>query len=90
MLTTKDPLEFLARLTPHVRRLRALAIPGEHAFIPAAEAAAAARAAGIADADAAPGIKAALDALIEATDRPHRVLICGSLYLAGAILAENG
>jgi dihydrofolate synthase/folylpolyglutamate synthase len=46
----------------------------------------AARAAGIADAREAPDVAAALREL----DAPRRVLVCGSLYLAGAVLAENG
>ena len=49
---------------------------------------AATRAAGIAAVEAA-SVQAAL-AVIVARDPMARVLICGSLYLAGHILRENG
>jgi len=39
-----------------------------------------------------PDVRAALAAIRESFDakQPPRILICGSLYLAGSILAENG
>lgn len=88
MLTTKRPEEFLAPLAPWVRSLRAVHIPGEEASHSAADAAAAARTAGIVDAGPAVSVEAALDGLAAAA--PARVLICGSLYLAGSVLADNG
>ncbi|HYG89732.1 MAG TPA: folylpolyglutamate synthase/dihydrofolate synthase family protein [Azospirillum sp.] len=88
MLASKEPAEFLAPLVPYVRRLRAVAIPGEDASLPAEAAAAAARAAGIADAAPAADTASALASLAE--DTAGRALICGSLYLAGTVLAENG
>jgi dihydrofolate synthase / folylpolyglutamate synthase len=85
MLKTHDATAFLGPLTPHVAQLAAIAIPGEANSLSADEAAAAARAAGIA-ASARPSIAAA----IAAVARPNtRTLICGSLYLAGRVLAEN-
>lgn len=93
MLATKEPRDFLAPLAPFVSRLRAVAIPGEEAGLGAGEAAEAARAAGIADASPAADAGEALGALTadpEAGARPARVLICGSLYLAGAILSGHG
>ena len=48
----------------------------------------AARAAGLA-AETAPSVAAAL-AAIAARNPEARVLICGSLYLAGAVLTANG
>jgi dihydrofolate synthase/folylpolyglutamate synthase len=49
-----------------------------------------ARAAGI-PAEAGPSVAGALDrSLAIATGGPLRVLICGSLYLAGTVLVENG
>jgi dihydrofolate synthase / folylpolyglutamate synthase len=35
-------------------------------------------------------VAAALAALVAGRNGPARVLICGSLYLAGSVLAENG
>ena len=63
---------------------------GDHALTPQ-DAAAAARAAGFADVREAPHVRAALTDLWARFGRaPGRVLIAGSLYLAGAVLAENG
>ncbi|NYZ13400.1 bifunctional folylpolyglutamate synthase/dihydrofolate synthase [Azospirillum sp. RWY-5-1] len=90
MLSSKQPEEFLAPLAPHIGRLRAVHIPSEEASLDAAAAAAAARAVGIADAVAVRSVAAALDAILEAGGPPARVLVCGSLYLAGSVLAENG
>jgi dihydrofolate synthase / folylpolyglutamate synthase len=94
MLATKEPRDFLAPLAPFATSLRAVAIPGEEAGLGANEAAEAARQAGIRDAAPADDAGTALDALIAsgtpAGNRPARILICGSLYLAGAILSEHG
>jgi dihydrofolate synthase/folylpolyglutamate synthase len=38
----------------------------------------------------AASVDAALAALAETEPRPARVLICGSLYLAGHVLRDNG
>lgn len=92
MLGTKDPAAFLAPLAGHAAALRAVPIPGEATALTAAEAAVQARTAGIRDAAPADTPEAALDALaaLAATGSgPCRVLICGSLYLAGQILARN-
>jgi dihydrofolate synthase / folylpolyglutamate synthase len=86
MLATHDPRGFLEALAPSVERLAAVAIPGEDNALPAVALVAAASALGIA-AESAPGIAAAVSA---AAAPGARVLICGSLYLAGRVLAENG
>lgn len=90
MLGSKRPLDFLTPLAPHVRRLRAVTIPEEANSVPAADAAAFARQAGM-DAAASTDVTTALSELVTAdTGRhPARWLICGSLYLAGSVLAEN-
>ncbi|MGD9538248.1 MAG: folylpolyglutamate synthase/dihydrofolate synthase family protein [Alphaproteobacteria bacterium] len=87
MLNTKTVDGFLAPLAPHVRRLAAVAIPGEANSLPAEAVAAAAHGLGIA-AGTAPSVAAALGRLADVS--PSRILICGSLYLAGTVLAENG
>jgi dihydrofolate synthase/folylpolyglutamate synthase len=89
MLSTKEPIAFLRPLAPLVRTLHAVTIPGEHASLTAAQSAAASREAGIETSEAA-DVAAALDAIVRAEPAPARVLICGSLYLAGTVLAENG
>jgi dihydrofolate synthase / folylpolyglutamate synthase len=91
MLNTKDAAGFLAPLAPHAQTLAAVTIPGEKNPLPADEIAAAARSVGL-DARQSPSIEAALDRITEgaATGPPARILICGSLHLAGVVLAENG
>ena len=85
MLSTKDAPRFLTRLKPHVARLRTVAVPGEAASISAEDLATIARAAGFTDVAPATDIDVALTALSAAS----RVMISGSLYLAGAVLARN-
>ena len=88
MLRSKDPEGFLRPLAPVADGLAAVAIPGEGASLGADELAAAARAAGV-EAAPAPSVAAALDGIVAAAPGA-RVLICGSLYLAGRVLRENG
>ncbi len=88
MLNTKDVTGYMRPLAPHVTRLHAVSIPGEKNTLPAEETRNAARAAGI-EAVTAPSVAEALAGI--ALQSPEaRVLICGSLYLAGSILRENG
>ena len=88
MLNTKDVSGYMRPLSARLKRLIAVEIPGEPNTLPAAATRDAAQAAGLA-ADIAPSVQAALDA-IAAVAPSARVLICGSLYLAGQILRENG
>jgi dihydrofolate synthase/folylpolyglutamate synthase len=88
-LKTKDTAAFLAHFKGLVREVIAVPIPGEHIARPAEEVAGFAASAGLA-ASVAPGVGAALDALCGRDwPKPPRILIAGSLYLAGAVLAEN-
>jgi len=88
MLNTRRPEEFLAPLAPFIAGLRAVTIPGEKNALPADALAEAAFGLGLAAAPAA-SIAAALDALGREGGPAARVLVCGSLYLVGAALAEN-
>ena len=88
MLRSKDPAGFLAPLAAVVDGLAAVAIPGEGASLGADELARAAREAGL-EAEVAPGVLEAVGGIVERAPGA-RVLICGSLYLAGAVLRENG
>ncbi len=88
MLNTKDVRGYLEPLAPHVTRLHAVSIPGEANTLPAEVTRDAAIAAGI-DAVTADTVAGALQAV--ARNAPGaRVLICGSLYLAGSVLRDNG
>ncbi|MEE8549175.1 MAG: folylpolyglutamate synthase/dihydrofolate synthase family protein [Alphaproteobacteria bacterium] len=89
MLNSKEPAEFLEPLAPFVEAARCVAIPGEEASLGARQVTAAAIATGI-DAQPSASISDALTAIARRAACPARVLISGSLYLAGAVLAENG
>lgn len=90
MMGPKDAAGFLDPLAARIRRFRALTIPGEPNAKPAAELIETARRIGMVDAAEAPDVTAALAEFVSvAGDEPRRVLICGSLYLAGTVLAEN-
>ena len=88
MLNTKDISGYIAPLATQARSLTAISIPGEANTLPAEETARLARGAGL-DARTA---DSALDAVrrIAEHDAHARILICGSLYLAGSVLRENG
>ena len=88
MLNTKDVRGYMRPLAPHVTRLHAVSIPGEKNTLPAEATCEAATAVGIKAVTAA-SVAAAL-AQIVADCPTARVLICGSLYLAGGVLRENG
>jgi dihydrofolate synthase/folylpolyglutamate synthase len=88
MLATKSADDFLARFSGIARHVFGVSPPGE-ASRPSSEIVAAAQSAGI-EAEEAEGL---LDALSRVGDlnlsAPPRVLITGSLYLAGEVLAAN-
>ncbi|WP_435661117.1 bifunctional folylpolyglutamate synthase/dihydrofolate synthase [Leisingera caerulea] len=88
MLNTKDVSGYMAPLAPHAASLTAISIPDEINTLSAEDTEAAAKSVGI-KAGTAQSTMAALKA-ITAEDPQARVLICGSLYLAGHILRENG
>lgn len=88
MLNTKDVAGYMQPLAGHVTRLHAVSIPGEKNTLPAETTRDAALSVGI-PSEAAPSVAEALTG-IAAQAPGARVLICGSLYLAGAILRENG
>lgn len=88
MLSTKDVEGYLRPLAAQAAGLHAVAIPGEAATLPAEATAAAAQAVGMKAVVAESAQNALAD--IIAQDPTARVLICGSLYLAGAVLRKNG
>ena len=88
MLNTKDIAGYLRPLATHADMLYAVSIPGEANTLPAEVTRDAGLAAGM-DAVLGGTVAKALTAI--ATASPNaRVLICGSLYLAGSVLRENG
>lgn len=89
MLNTKDVAGYMRPLAAPAASLTAVAIPGEPNTLPAEVTAEAARRAGFAQVSTAGSVAEAL-AAIAATEPRARVLICGSLYLAGQVLKDNG
>lgn len=88
MLNTKDVMGYLRPLTSHVMALHAVSIPDTAATLPADETAQVAIDAGM-TAVQADDVATALRNIIT-QDPQARILICGSLYLAGNILRDNG
>ncbi|SLN62907.1 Bifunctional protein FolC [Falsiruegeria litorea R37] len=88
MLNTKDVTGYLRPLAAQADTLTAVSIPGEANTLSAEDTAAAAKSVDFPASTA----ETVLDALqaITAQDPHARVLICGSLYLAGNILRDNG
>ena len=89
-LATKDTAGFLSAFRGLAQQVYAVPIPGEHAGRPPQEVAAAALKAGL-SAQCADGVADALAQIAaQSWDRTPRILIAGSLYLAGQVLEANG
>nr|WP_184044897.1 folylpolyglutamate synthase/dihydrofolate synthase family protein [Roseospira visakhapatnamensis] len=92
MLDTKDQAGFLAPLLARATSFHAVPVPGTQAGVPPAVLADRARAVAPAgcSVDEEGDVSQALAGITTRAARPGRVLVCGSLYLAGAVLGENG
>ena len=88
MLNTKDVGSFIGCFAGIASRVITITIPDEENAVPAEKLAEAARAHGL-QAETAPGIDAALRQASSTVPAP-RILICGSLYLAGQVLKASG
>lgn len=88
MLNTKDISGYLRPLAEAAQSLHAVSIPNETNTLPAAVTAQVASDVGMA-AHEAEDVLTAIEAITKSTPNA-RILICGSLYLAGAVLRENG
>jgi dihydrofolate synthase/folylpolyglutamate synthase len=87
MMNTRGPADFLEPFRPLSPKVLTLSIPGEANAHKAGFIAAAGSAAGF-DATAYRGLGAALAEAAKV--KGARVVICGSLYLGGFVLAQNG
>jgi dihydrofolate synthase/folylpolyglutamate synthase len=93
MLQTKDPRGFFAAFRDLAKHVTTVDVPGEAASFGAGQLYDAARAEGL-DAHPAPSIE---DAMLQIEARhqlsksktPPRIVICGTLRLAGVVLREN-
>jgi dihydrofolate synthase / folylpolyglutamate synthase len=89
-LTTKDTAGFLGHFKGLAQETLTVPIAGEHSGRTAEEVAAIARGVGL-SAAACDSVASALRFLAARQwPKPPRILIAGSLYLAGAVLEENG
>jgi len=88
MVRGKDTGEFLRILAPNVTKLYAIAIPGEPLSQSAGDIEQSAVSAGIVAVNAGT-IEKALQSIAAHAKTPAIVCICGSLYLAGKVLAGN-
>jgi dihydrofolate synthase/folylpolyglutamate synthase len=93
MLQTKDPRGFFAAFRDLAKHVTTVEIPGEAASLGAGQLYDAARAEGL-DAHPAPSIEDAMlqieaRAQLAKSKTPPRIVLCGSLRLAGAVLREN-
>ncbi len=90
MMATKDCQGFLSNFTGLARRMIAVPIPNAEKGMSAEAVADAARAIGL-PATSRDNLTEALEAACKLDlDPPPRILITGSLYLAGEVLRENG
>ncbi|AVW93482.1 bifunctional folylpolyglutamate synthase/dihydrofolate synthase [Celeribacter baekdonensis] len=87
MLNTKDVGGYLKPLARHAERLYAVSIPDAQATLPASATAETAREDGM-DAVESESVLTAVQEIVSAAPEA-RILICGSLYLAGHILQDN-
>lgn len=88
MLKSKDTRAFLEPLAPHARLAVALKIPGEDGAWPAEDLARQATKTGMTALESG-GPRPAAREILSRLDGPGRILICGSLYLAGEILKTH-
>jgi dihydrofolate synthase/folylpolyglutamate synthase len=94
MLSNKDAVGFFSAFRGLARHVVTIGIPGEDAAFGPGALYDRVRAAGL---EASPAedvedamLQVAAMSRMDEEDTPPRILICGSLYLAGSILAENG
>jgi dihydrofolate synthase/folylpolyglutamate synthase len=89
MMNTKDPAAYVKALKGRVAALRTVTIPDEPNALNENRLA---EAAGSVIVDVVPSasVEMAVKGLVGGQPGPARILIAGSLYLAGQVLAENG
>ncbi len=91
MLTSKKPLEFLHPFAKFVTGITTIDVPGEPLSFTASALATNIKSSGIMAAEPASSLQNALTNIASHSGaKPARILICGSLYLAGHVLRENG
>lgn len=89
MLSTKSPQEFLAPFANDISLLCAVSIEGEPLSRTAEDIAEQACGLGVQHVLSAGNVSEALQLALRSAQTPYRILICGSLYLAGQVLRSN-
>ncbi len=90
MLTTKRPTEFLSPFAKNIAKLYTVPVPREPLSFAPDALADEARKLGIPRVETSANVADALHALAaQPSASPSRILICGSLYLAGSVLAQQ-
>lgn len=90
MLDTKSAIDYLRPFAPLATGIRTVDIPDTEASLPACTLAAEANAAGLVSAAATSSVADAVaEIAAQPADRPPRIMICGSLYLAGVVLRDH-
>ncbi|OUD09857.1 bifunctional folylpolyglutamate synthase/dihydrofolate synthase [Marivivens niveibacter] len=89
MINTKDVSGYMRPLTTAAQSIQCVTIPNEPNSFDADDLSAAAQSAGFTDATTAASVTKAVEKIAQ-SDPAARILICGSLYLAGHILRSNG
>ena len=88
MLNTKNPCDFLMPLAPYINAARTLTIPNEPLSFRAADLVIEAQRSGLRNCATAKNLVSAISELTRQSQH-GRILICGSLYLAGHVLKLN-
>jgi dihydrofolate synthase/folylpolyglutamate synthase len=88
MLNTKKPDEFLGPLKPYISSLQTISIPNEPLSLSADQLLGIAVHMGFSNVESTSTVEEALNK-IKQSNSTGRILICGSLYLAGHILKKN-
>jgi dihydrofolate synthase/folylpolyglutamate synthase len=88
MLNSKNPETFLRPLKAHIKSISCLNIPGEENAFKPDDLLTATQNLGIPAIQGENVEKAAADLVIR-SQKPARILICGSLYLVGTVLANH-
>lgn len=89
MMPQKDPKTFIEPLKPYLRHIRTVTLPERTQSIPAEDLAATLRAAGLEQARTADSVSDAVSGIVAADGGPGRILIAGSLYMAGHVLKNH-
>ena len=88
LINTKTPSEFLTPLRKHTKSLTAITIPNVEASFSSNEISIVAKEIGF-KTNTASSVSEAIKNIVSIEKLPSRILICGSLYLAGDILKKN-